>query len=45
LIGVRRIVTRDRIVAKAGYDISRVLLLIDEYYGRAPSTMSPGSER
>ena len=33
LIGVRKIVTRDRIVAKAGYDIPRVLTLIDEYYG------------
>src|SRR5207249_11908449 len=32
LIGVRRIVTRDRIVAKAGYDIRRVLALIEETY-------------
>jgi len=31
LIGVRRIMTRDRIVAKADYDIPRVLSLIDEY--------------
>lgn len=39
LIGVRRIITRDRIVAKAGYDIPRVLALIDEYYGnRSPPT-------
>jgi len=32
LIGVRRIITRDRIVAKAGYDIRRVLALIEETY-------------
>jgi len=40
LIGVRRIVTRDRIVAKAGYDIPRVLALINETYGKRspPST-------
>ena len=40
LIGVRRIVTRDRIVAKAGYNIPRVLTLIDETYGKRspPST-------
>ena len=37
LIGVRRIVTRDRIVAKAGYDIPRVLALISDVYGgRSP---------
>ena len=33
LIGVRKIVTQDRIVAKAGYDIPRVLALIHQYYG------------
>ena len=36
LIGIRRIVTRDLIVAKAGYDIPRVLALIDEHYGSGP---------
>jgi len=37
LIGVRRIVTRDRIVARAGYDIPRVLTLISDVYGgRSP---------
>jgi hypothetical protein len=35
-IGVRRVVTRDRIVARAGYDIPRVLALISESYGRRP---------
>ena len=34
LVGVRKIVTRDRIVAKAGYDIERTLSLIDQIYGR-----------
>lgn len=34
LVGVRKIITKDRIVAKAGYDISRTLALIDEYYGK-----------
>lgn len=34
LVGVRRIVTRDRIVAKAGYDIRRTLALIEQYYGK-----------
>jgi len=34
LIGVRKIVTRDRIVARAGYDIGRARDLIDETYGR-----------
>lgn len=33
LIGFRRIVTRDRIVAQAGYDIRRTLELIGERYG------------
>jgi hypothetical protein len=33
LVGVRRIVTRDRIVAKADYDIPRVVALISQYYG------------
>ncbi len=33
-IGLRRIVTKDRIVAKAGYDIRRTLDLIDQYYGK-----------
>ena len=32
-VGVRKIVTRDRIVARAGYDIRRTLTLIDETYG------------
>lgn len=36
LIGFRKIITRDRIVAKANYDIPRVLALIDEYYGNRP---------
>jgi len=34
LIGLRKIVTRDRIVARADYDIRRTLELIDEMYGR-----------
>lgn len=34
LVGLRKIVTKDRIVAKAGYDIRRTLELIDEYYGK-----------
>src|SRR5438876_4559433 len=33
-VGVRKIVTKDRIVAKAGYDIQRTLELIDKIYGR-----------
>jgi hypothetical protein len=32
-VGVRKIVTKDRIVAKADYDIPRVLTLIEEQYG------------
>ena len=38
LVGIRRIVTRDRIVAKAGYDIPRVLALISEVYGSRSSS-------
>ena len=39
LVGVRKILTKDRIVAKAGYDIERTLALINEYYGqRSPRT-------
>lgn len=34
LVGVRKIVTRDRIVARAGYDIRRTRDLIDELYGK-----------
>ena len=34
LVGFRKIVTRDRIVAQAGYDIERTLALIDERYGK-----------
>ena len=34
LVGFRKIVTRDRIVARAGYDIERTLALIDERYGK-----------
>ncbi len=34
LVGLRKIVTKDRIVAKAGYDIDRTLELIDRYYGK-----------
>jgi len=34
LIGFRKIVTRDRIVARADYDIRRTLELIDGTYGR-----------
>ncbi len=33
LIGFRKIVTRDHIVAKAGYDIERTMHLIDTLYG------------
>ncbi len=48
LIGVRRIVTRDRIVAKAGYDIERVLALIAQYYPTrregARTTVDDGSD-
>ncbi len=33
LVGVRKIITRDRIVAKAGYDIKRTLEIIEEMYG------------
>ncbi len=33
-VGFRKIVTRDRIVAQAGYDIARTLALIDERYGK-----------
>ena len=36
LVGVRRVVTRDRIVARAGYDIPRVVALIAEVYGGRP---------
>lgn len=32
-VGIRRIRTRDRIVAKAGYDIRRTLQVINETYG------------
>ncbi len=35
LVGFRKIITRDRIVAKAGYDIARTLSLIEETYGPA----------
>ncbi len=34
LVGVRKIVTRDKIVARAGYDIRRTRDLIDELYGK-----------
>ncbi len=34
LVGLRKIVTRDRIVAQAGYDIQKTLALIDERYGK-----------
>lgn len=34
LIGFRKIVTRDRLVARAEYDIRRTLELIDGTYGR-----------
>jgi len=34
LVGVRKIVKRDRIVARAGYDILRTRDLIDELYGK-----------
>ena len=33
LIGLRKIATKDRIVAQADYDISRTLELIDKKYG------------
>ncbi len=33
LVGLRKIVTQDRIVARAGYDIRRTMELIDEIYG------------
>lgn len=33
LVGFRRIVTQDRIVAKAGYDIGRTLEIIGATYG------------
>lgn len=33
LVGMRKIVTKDRIVARAGYDIRRTMELIDEIYG------------
>ncbi len=33
LVGFRKIVTRDRIVARAGYDIRRTMELIDQLYG------------
>ncbi len=35
LVGLRRIVTKDRIVAKAGYDIRRTLEVIEETYSHA----------
>ncbi len=34
LVGFRKIITKDRIVARAGYDIPRTLQLIDDTYGR-----------
>ena len=33
LVGFRKIRTKDRIVAKAAYDIGRTVELIDDYYG------------
>jgi hypothetical protein len=33
LVGMRKIVTSDQIVARAGYDIIRVTELIDRQYG------------
>lgn len=33
LIGYRKIITRDHIVAKAGYDIEKTMHLIDRMYG------------
>ncbi len=33
LVGLRKIVTKDRIVAKAGYDIRKTKDLIDATYG------------
>ncbi len=34
LVGLRKIRTQDRIVAKAGYDIRRTLEIIDTLYGK-----------
>ena len=34
LVGVRKIITRDKIVARAGYDIRRTRDLIDDLYGK-----------
>jgi len=34
LVGLRKIVTRDRIVARAGYDIGKTLELIERTYGK-----------
>lgn len=34
LVGFRKIVTQDRIVAQAGYDIQNTLVLIDKRYGK-----------
>jgi hypothetical protein len=34
LVGFRKIVTQDRIVAHAGYDIQNTLVLIDKRYGK-----------
>src|SRR5207249_4430172 len=34
LVGLRKIRTQDRIVAKAGYDIRRTLQIIDDLYGK-----------
>ena len=34
LVGLRKIITKDRIVAKAGYDISQTVELIDRHYGK-----------
>ena len=34
LIGFRKIVTKDRIVARAGYDIRRTIELLNELYER-----------
>lgn len=44
-IGIRRIVTRDRIVARAGYDIPRVLALISEVYGGRAGTAERENQR
>jgi len=35
LIGFRKIITKDRIVARAGYDIRKTLQLIDKTYGQS----------